>query len=238
MSGVRLALVLAAVAAAAGVGGGGLPAPSEVVGRSVERRPIGLLRIGDRVAPQRVLVVGCIHGSEPAGLAVTRALRHATPPAGVQLLVVDAMNPDGCAHGTRVNAHGVDLNRNFPTGWRPLTGLYASGPRPSSEPETRAAEALILRERPAASIWFHQHMNGVDLQRGSSVSLMRRYARIAGMRTFRLASLPGTVARWANHRMPGTSAFVVELPAGWPAPAAVARHVRAVLGVAAAVRTP
>jgi protein MpaA len=235
MSGVRLALALTAVAAAAGAS---QSPPAEVVGRSVEHRPIRLVRVGDSGAPRRLLVVGCIHGSEPAGLAVTRALRRAAPPAGVQLLVVDAINPDGCARGTRANARGVDLNRNFPTAWRPLGGVYASGPRSSSEPETRAAEALILRERPAVSIWFHQHLNGVDLQRGSSVSLMRRYARIAGMRTFRLAPLPGTVTRWENHRLPGTSAFVVELPAGRLASAAVARHVRAVLGVAAAVRKP
>jgi murein peptide amidase A len=205
---------------------------AQVIGRSVRGRAVRLVRVGDPRAPRKVLVVGCIHGSERAGEAVTRALRRAAPPAGVQLLVLDQLNPDGCAAGTRGNAHGVDLNRNFPDGWRPLTGLYASGPRPSSEPETRAAEALILRERPAVSIWYHQHMDAVILQRGSSPSLMGRYARTARMRTRHLAQLPGTVARWENHRMPGTSAFVVELPAGALSPQAVARHVRAVLSVA------
>lgn len=178
-------------------------------------------------------MVGCIHGAERAGLAITRALRRATPPAGTQLLVLDAMNPDGCAHGTRGDAAGVDLNRNFPFGWRPLGGLFFAGPRPSSEPETRAVEAFVLRERPDVSIWFHQHHDWVDLQRGSSARLMRAYAAATHLPAVRTPVLPGTVSRWENHRLPGRSAFVVELAAGALSPAQVRAHVRAVLGAAA-----
>lgn len=227
---VLLLLLLAAPAAAA--------TPSlrgEVVSRSVEDRPIRLVRVGDPAAPRKVLVVGCIHGTERAGLAVTRALLRVDPPAGVQLLVLDAINPDGCARGTRGNARGVDLNRNFPRGWRPLRGVFASGPRPSSEPETRAAQRLILRERPSVTIWYHQALNWVDLQPGSNRRLMRLYARTAGMRATRTPLLPGTVARWQNHRLPGRTAFVVELPAGRLAPAAVFAHRRAVLALASEV---
>ncbi len=210
------------------------PAAAETIGHSVRGRPIKLVRVGDQSpAPRRVLVVGAIHGSERAGIAVTRALRGVTPPAGVQLLLVDAANPDGVAAGTRANAHGVDLNRNFPWGWRPLGGVYYSGPRPDSEPETRALRAFILRERPQVSIWFHQHLNFVDLQYGGDRGLMRRYARIAHMRAAPYKQLPGTVARWENHVMPDASAFVVELAAG-PLPAwRVRANVRAVLAVAA-----
>jgi hypothetical protein len=43
----------------------------------------------------------------------------------------------------------------------------------------------------------------------------------------------GTATRWENHTMPGTTAFVVELPAGPMPAAAVRRHARAVLTVAA-----
>ena len=58
------------------------------------------------------------------------------------------INPDGVAAGTRGNAHGVDLNRNFPYDWRPLGGGEYSGPAPLSEPESRAAHRLILESSP------------------------------------------------------------------------------------------
>lgn len=206
---------------------------AEVIGRSVRGRAIRMVRIGAPDATRKILVVGCIHGTERAGLAVTRALRRApAPPPGVQLLVVDRINPDGCARRMRGNAHGVDLNRNFPWGWRAQSGIYASGPRSGSEPETRAAMAIILRERPAVTIWFHQHMNLIDDTRGSDPAVIKRYASVAKMRAQRLAPLPGTATRWQNHRLSGTSSFVVELPAGALSPLGVKRHVRAIAAVA------
>ncbi len=172
------------------------------------------MRIGAADAPRKVLVVGSIHGNEGAGIAVTRTLRSATAPPGVQLLLVDRANPDGSAAGTRGNAHGVDLNRNFPWRWRHLGGVYYSGPRPASEPETRVLKRFILRERPAVSIWFHQHLNFVILQPGGDQGLTRRYARVAHMRAGTYPQVPGGVARWENHALPSASAFVVELAAG------------------------
>jgi protein MpaA len=225
----RAALVLALVLVSCA------PAAAETVGHSVRGRPIELRRIGAADAPRKVLVVGSIHGNEPAGIAVTRALRAAAPPPGVQLLVIDRANPDGSAAGTRGNARGVDLNRNFPWGWRPLGGVFYAGRRPGSEPETRALRRLILRERPEVSIWFHQHLDWVGLQRGGDHALMRRYARIAHMRVVRYKVLPGSVARWENHVLGNSSAFVVELAAG-ALPAWRARaNARAVLAMAAAV---
>jgi protein MpaA len=237
---VRRALLTAALLGltAAAPSAGAAPLRAEVVGRSVEGRAIRLVRVGDPAAPRKVLVVGCIHGTERAELPVLKALRRAEPPAGVQLLLLDELNPDGCGRRTRGNADGVDLNRNFPWGWRRLRGVYESGPRPSSEPETRAAEALILRERPDVSIWFHQHLDWVDLQPGSDPELMRRYAAIAGLRAVRTPLLTGTVARWTNHRLPGASAFVVELPAGALPASAVEANARAVGAMAEAVAPP
>ena len=41
-----------------------------------------------------------------------------------------------------------------------------------------------------------------------------------------------TAATWENHRLPGATAFVVELPAGPPSQAQLGRYVRAVRTVA------
>ena len=153
---------------------------------------------------------------------------------------MDRANPDGSATGTRGNAHGVDLNRNFPWRWRHLGGVYYSGTRPASEPETRALRRLILRERPDVSIWFHQHLNFVILQPGGDQGLMRRYARVAHMRAGTYPQVPGGVARWENHVLPDASAFVVELAAGALPAWRVRANVRAVLSVSAgrAPRSP
>src|SRR5205807_3602190 len=142
-----------------------------VLGRSVERRGIVAHVVGSPSAPRRILVVGCVHGNERAGEAITRRLRTVTPPAGSALWLVDEFNPDGCLHDTRQNAHGVDLNRNSPWHWRPLEqpgGTFYSGIAPLSEPESRAIHALVARLRPEISIWYHQHASLVDDSSGGS----------------------------------------------------------------------
>jgi protein MpaA len=199
-----------------------------VIGYSVRGRPIVAWRYGRASAPRKILVVGCIHGNECAGLAITSALRRRPVPSGVQLWLVPEMNPDGTAADTRQNAHGVDLNRNFPYRWQPISDpTYYSGPRPTSEPETRAAIALVRRIRPAVTIWYHQHMDLVALA-GDDRGVARRYARVAGLRPTCLTFLSGVETRWSNHTFPGTTSFVVELPAGAVSPDALARHLRAV----------
>src|SRR5947207_15246422 len=83
-------------------------------GHSVKGTALRAVRLGDPNAKRKVLVVGVIHGDEPAGLKVIRALRRShSDIKGVQLWVVKAVNPDGLAANMRKNAHGVDLNRNF-----------------------------------------------------------------------------------------------------------------------------
>ena len=204
-----------------------------VIGRSVDGRPIVAWELGARSArPGRalrtILVVGCIHGDECAGLAIASALRRDAVAPGVQLWVVPEMNPDGTAAATRQNAHGVDLNRNFPYLWQPIADpVYDSGPSPASEPETRAAMRLVRRIRPAVTIWYHQHMDLVNMA-GGDRGVARRYAQISGLRPTCLTFLSGVETRWSNHTFPGTTSFVVELPAGPLAPDALARHLRAV----------
>src|SRR3954449_2259210 len=89
------------------------PVHRYVIGRSEQGRPIRAIERGDPAAPRRLLVFGLIHGNEPAGRAVARRLPAAKPPPGLDVWVVEDLNPDGFAARTRQNAHGVDLNRNF-----------------------------------------------------------------------------------------------------------------------------
>ncbi|MCW2954949.1 MAG: murein peptide amidase [Conexibacter sp.] len=205
-----------------------------VVGRSVLGRPIRATVVGDPAAPRRLLAVGCIHGDEPAGEAITRRLRSARPPRGVALWLVDAFNPDGCAAGTRQNAHGVDLNRNSPWRWRPIDppgGTYYAGPRALSEPESRALVALVRRVRPTVTIWYHQHAGLVDDSGGDRV-LERGYARLVGLPFRHYGDQPGSITGWQDATSRGTTAFVVELPAGALSARASARHAAAVLALA------
>ncbi|MHB8643455.1 MAG: DUF2817 domain-containing protein [Gaiellaceae bacterium] len=229
----KVAAVVVALAAAGVAPAGSAVSPVSVVGRSVQGRAIDAYVVGNPTAKHRVLVVGCIHGNEPAGIAIARALEHVTPPRDTALWIVPVLNPDGVAAGTRQNAHLVDLNRNFPWRWHDLEGVYDSGPRAASEPETRAAISLILRVKPTVSVWYHQHLGVVDLS-GGDAKLEQRYARLVGLRSLRLPRYPGSAASWENRVLPHSTAFVVELPAGPLPPAAVARHVRAVLAIARA----
>jgi protein MpaA len=229
LTAVFLAVLSAAFSALAPAAGGTGTLP---LGRSEDGRPIVAVRAGD---PRglRVLVVGCIHGNEGAGIAVARALERSH--ARVDLWIVPDLNPDGHARQTRQDARGVDLNANWSSQWhgggRPWDSYYA-GPRPFSERETRIARDLILRLRPRVTIWFHQHMDLVWAW-GSSSAAGRIYARAAGMRFYHHHWLPGTAANWQNHHLPGAAAFTVELPAGSLSPQQVRRHVRAVLTLAA-----
>lgn len=189
-----------------------------------------------------MLVVGAIHGNEPAGRAVVRELRRARPPAGVELWLIRDLNPDGAAAGTRQNARGVDLNRNFPHRWRaqgrPFDAFHA-GSRPLSERESRAAASLIRRLKPDATIWYHQALALVDTSSGADPRVARRYARLSGLpaKPVGLGFLPGIATRWQNRAQPGSSAFVVELPGGALTAAAARRHARAALAAGALAAT-
>lgn len=207
---------------------------SVTLGRSVRGRPIRAVALGPSNARAPVLVVGCIHGNEPAGIAVADRLAHARVPPRSSVWIVRDLNPDGVAAGTRQNAHGVDLNRNFPYAWRPIGApgdLQYSGPRPLSEPESRIAAALILRLRPRITIWFHQHEDVTDMS-GGDIRIERRFATLSGLPLRRLARYPGSATGWQDHRLSGTTAFVVELPAGRLSAGQTKRIANAVLALA------
>lgn len=200
-----------------------------LIGHSVQGRAIYAYERGDPYGPT-VLVVGSIHGNEPAGIAVAKRLLRLPLPEGIDLWVIPNLNPDGGAANTRGNARGVDLNRNFPWYWRRLKGVFYSSRDSLSEPESRAAYRLILRLQPFVTIWFHQPLGVVGRTKSSSV-LQRRFARLSGLPLKRLPSYPGSATSWERRAIPVTTAFVVELPGGKMGARAVSRYARTVLTV-------
>jgi murein peptide amidase A len=231
-------LLVTLVLAAAFLAGAGVASPRSrgisriPLGRSERNRLIDAIHTGNPNGLP-VLVVGCIHGTECAGIAVARALERTR--TDLDLWVVPNLNPDGYAAGTRQNGRGVDLNRNWSSEWpgggRPWD-IYYPGSRPFSERETRIARKLILRLQPKVTIWFHQHMNLVWAW-GPSSRAGRIYAHLAGMRFYHHHWLAGTAPNWQNHHLPDTASFVVELPAGNLSRARVRRQMHAVLALAA-----
>ncbi len=210
-----------------------VPAPARIVaGHSVRGRAIVATRVGAADAAVRVLVVGDVHGNEPAGEAIVARLRRARLD-GVALYLVRTANPDGRVLGTRQNARGVDLNRNFPWRWRTgPRGTYFPGPKAGSEPETRALMRLVRQVRPQLAIYYHQHMGITVRAPGADSSVQRIYARRTGLPLRSLPAYRGTASGWENHLLHDGSAFVVELRAG---PADAALHAGAVLALARAV---
>ena len=191
------------------------------------------MEFGHPSAERRLVIVGCIHGNEPAGIAIARQLERLAPPAGTDVWVIENLNPDGAAANTRQNADGVDLNRNFPYGWEPLESPGApmySGPGSLSEPESKLAVDLLNKVRPTVTIWYHQHLNLVDLS-GGDASLEQRYAAMVGLTARQLPRYPGSATSWENHAFPGSTAFVVELPAGSLSEAAANRYAAAALKI-------
>ena len=193
---------------------GGRPAvlAKRVVGHSVEGRPILAWHLGEPGRPHaaRVLLIATMHGNEAAPRQILTTLRDGAQVDGVDLWVVPTYNPDGLARGTRRNAHGVDLNRNYPYHWVDLDGSYESGPKPASEPETRAMMRFLADVRPQWILSFHQPLHGVDTD-----TKRPRFAR----RVARALHLPvssftcggvchGTMTGWYNSHFRGTALTV------------------------------
>ena len=158
---------------------------------SVQGRPIRGVELG--TGPRWLAVIGGIHQGNEANTTVLANLllnhfRHnlAELPDGVGLAFIPDLNPDGAAAGTRENANGVDLNRNWDAGWQPdaygPSGLIpgAGGARPFSEPETRALARYLLERPFVAAIFIHSH-GGVVVpgSGGGSAELADTIARAA-----------------------------------------------------------
>ncbi|MGK0275840.1 MAG: protein MpaA [Ilumatobacter sp.] len=212
------------------------------VGTSIEGRPISADRYG-MPGGRRVLVIGVIHGDEDAGVAIIDELRQREIPDGVELWLVESMNPDGQAAQDRQNANRVDLNRNFPHKWgvigEPGNSQYA-GTGPASEPETQAMVNLITQLRPDITIWYHQDANLIIPSTGRDGRIRARYAELTALPLADCCGgggvYTGIAATWARVELKQTSdavPFIVELPGGDLTAEQVDAHTTAVLTVAA-----
>jgi len=71
-------------------------------------------------SPTAGLLVAAQHGEEAVTALLARRLLERVSGDATRWVVVPVANPDGLINGTRQNAAGVDLNRNFPAAtWRP-----------------------------------------------------------------------------------------------------------------------
>ena len=171
----------------------------------------------------RLLVMAGIHGEEPeTTFLLSRVLRAFDEPFESIAFILCA-NPDGVALGTRGNANGVDLNRNFKTqnfstekvGSRSILEalrdtLLSPGAFAESEPETQALVALIEKLKPASVLAMHAPMGCVDAPQKTTL--------VEGvMETFNLPWLPdigyktpGSFGTWCGDR--GLECVTLELP--------------------------
>lgn len=139
------------------------------IGESCQKRPLTLFTPSAEVGRLNTLFLGVFHGDEGlSGKLLQAFLTHLRTadallpavPLGPELSfgIIPVVNPDGLATKTRVNAHGVDLNRNFPTAnWicENENTPYYSGPHAGSEPETQALIRLIEQTQPKKIISIH-----------------------------------------------------------------------------------
>ncbi|MEI6477669.1 MAG: M14 family zinc carboxypeptidase [bacterium] len=203
-----------------------LPASTGLLGMSLENREIPYFRIGN--GPRKILLVAAIHGNE---VGTTKLARHLITWLGdhrdeykkCTFFVVPCLNPDGQAVALRhpdfhnfgrrgrLNAHGVDLNRNFPTrsfqktsawthgkDYQEKTAVYC-GERGRSEPEIKALTLFITQQH--IDYYFGFHSAGRDVM-GNDNSKAQKLADI-----FSKASgyTLGTLEEWNQLGQTGTA---------------------------------
>lgn len=174
----------------------------------------------------RVLVIGAIHGDElsSASVAFHWIALAADPliqtPQPIHWRFIPVLNPDGLLNQPprRMNANGVDLNRNFPTpNWERDAAIYWNqrvrkdprrwpGPKPLSEPETRFVHAQMHDFKPDLIVSIHAPYGVLDFD-GPSVppsKLGRLYLDQVGI-------FPGSLGNYGGvHK--GVPVVTVELP--------------------------
>ena len=196
--------------------------------KSVKGRQIMLREFKPAQKPAaRVLVVGGIHGDElTAASIVFRWLDLLQQPGEADQYhwrVVPVLNPDGllAKPPTRVNARGVDLNRNFPTYnwlreapryWQTKTGRDPRrfpGVAPASEPESRWLQDEIVRFKPDVIVSIHAPYGILDFD--GPVTGVEAPTRFGRLHLNRVGVYPGSLGNFGGLKE-GIPVVTLELP--------------------------
>jgi murein peptide amidase A len=198
--------------------------------KSVKGLPLWVRDMPLADAKWRVLVVGGIHGDELSSAALALhwiGLAQAIP-AQTHWRFIPLLNPDGLLTqpATRTNAHGVDLNRNFPTPqWEKEAAHYWvntvkrdprrwPGPKPLSEPESQFLHDEMERFKPDLIVSIHAPYGVLDFDGPTSPpsKLGRLYLDQVGI-------FPGSLGNYGgiHKRMP---VVTIELPSAFRTPLA------------------
>jgi protein MpaA len=177
-----------------------------VFGTSVQGRPMVVRTFGS--GSLHVLVLGGIHGNEFGGVVAEQFAEYLSDypevvPASEQVDVVSEANPDGIAADTRLNARGVDLNRNFPSrNWQLVRrhGALVSGPSRASEPETRALLDLMATRRYGRIVSLHSSGGIVDYDGPGSRPIALRVSAAARTPVLQLPTYPGSMGSYVPER--------------------------------------
>ena len=191
-------------------------------GQSVQGRRIYFRDVSAAEPELRVMVIGGIHGDEKSSASVVlHWIQHASEtPSNAQWRFIPLANPDGlnAKPARRVNANGVDLNRNFPTPqWSKEAKFYWEtrtrrdprrwpGPKPLSEPESRFLHDQLESFKPHLIVSIHAPYGLLDYD-GPSVpppKLGRLFLDQVGI-------FPGSLGNYAGvHK--GVPVVTIELP--------------------------
>jgi predicted deacylase len=204
-----------------------------VDGESHEGAPLVRLSLGPEEAPRASFVVAGLHAMEWIGVESCLALveRLLARPLRRRIDVLPLANPDGFRRAerdlvngrrrfVRANARGVDLNRNWPTHWRPrltwptlLPFLGGPGERPGSEPELAALLAALhhLVPRVDRALSLHSFGRMLLLPYGGRWAAPPRWPHLLAHARAVAAGLPGYRIRQSARWVPGAFAHGMEL---------------------------
>ncbi|MCC2630457.1 MAG: peptidase carboxypeptidase [Candidatus Paceibacter sp.] len=220
----------------------------DVIGTSVEGRSIEAYTFG--AGSTSLMFVGGIHGGYEwnSVLLAYKFMDYLKEnpdviPSNLSISVIPSANPDGVykvigkegrfeladipstkqpAGNGRLNAHDVDLNRNFDCKWKPTSTWQSrpvsGGTAAFSEPEARAIRDFVLEHKPAGVIFWHSQANTVyasECKNGIlpvTLDIMNAYSKAAGynaVKSFTAYPITGDAEGWLASV--GIPAITVEL---------------------------